>query len=120
MGDLSKNFSRVEFACNDGCGFDTIDAETLQVLEAMRQHFRTPITINSGCRCPSHNRKVGGASNSQHLYGRAVDVVVSGINPPSVAQYLETTYPGQYGIGRYATFTHLDTRTNGPSRWRYA
>ena len=25
MGDLTKNFSRSEFACKCGCGFDDID-----------------------------------------------------------------------------------------------
>jgi hypothetical protein len=43
---------------------------------------------------------------------------VDGVLPDSVAQHLETTYPGKYGIGRYDNFTHLDTRTNGPVRWK--
>jgi uncharacterized protein YcbK (DUF882 family) len=31
--------------------------------------------INSGFRCSAHNAKVGGAADSRHLHGDAVDVV---------------------------------------------
>ena len=33
-----------------------------------------PIIINSGFRSDSVNRKVGGVSNSQHLFGQAADI----------------------------------------------
>lgn len=117
MGDISPHFNRYEFRCKNGCGGDTIDVETLKVLEAMRQHFGVPVIINSGFRCAAHNKKVGGAKNSQHLYGRAADVTVQGVGPDSVAQYLQTTYPGKYGIGAYKTFTHIDTRSGPAVRW---
>ena len=38
-----------------------------------------PIIINSGYRSPQLNRKVGGAANSNHLTGCAVDIRVSGM-----------------------------------------
>lgn len=117
MGDLSNYFDRSEFRCRDDCGFDTIDYETLVVLEKTREHFNAPVIINSPCRCEIHNRAVGGAVESQHLRARAVDFVVQGVSPAAVQAYLIQTYPGKYGIGSYATFTHLDTRTNGPARW---
>ena len=34
------------------------------------------IIIRSGYRSPKYNSQVGGAKNSQHLYGKAVDVYV--------------------------------------------
>ena len=37
-----------------------------------------PIIINSGYRSPQLNRKVGGAANSNHLTGCAVDIRTSG------------------------------------------
>jgi uncharacterized protein YcbK (DUF882 family) len=117
MGDLSNDFSRREFACKCGCGADTIDAGTLKVLQDLRYHFLQPVTVNSGHRCRTYNRKVGGAANSQHLTGRAADVTVMGIHPSHVADYFERTYPNMYGIGRYATFTHIDTRSGPPARW---
>lgn len=116
MGDLSEHFSRKEFACNCGCGFDTVDAETLKVAEDVRRFLKTPVTINSGCRCPAYNKKVGGAEKSQHVKARAADLGVA--NPEKVYEYLCTKYPGKYGFGLYPTFVHIDTRSDGPARWK--
>ena len=38
-----------------------------------------PIIINSGYRSPQLNRKIGGAANSNHLTGCAVDIRVAGM-----------------------------------------
>ncbi|WP_447926932.1 D-Ala-D-Ala carboxypeptidase family metallohydrolase [Vreelandella sp. EE27] len=114
--DLSTHFRRSEFACKCGCGFDTVDLETLMLLEDIRTHFDQPVIINSGCRCATYNRRVGGASASQHVFGRAADIRVQGIDPATVASYVEQKHPNA-SVGRYNTFTHVDTRTSGPARW---
>ena len=44
------------------------------VLDPVRAQFGKPIRVNSAYRCEKHNRKVGGAKNSQHLYGQAADI----------------------------------------------
>jgi len=116
MGDISPFFDRSEFACRCGCGFDTVDAVTLKVLEHIRTHFDSPITVTSGCRCESYNKKVGGKKNSQHLKGRAADIQVKGHSPIAVSEYAEYLMPNTGGVGRYNTFTHIDTRT-GKARW---
>jgi uncharacterized protein YcbK (DUF882 family) len=96
--------------------FNTIDAEIYKVVVNVREFFGRPVTINSACRCEKHNAEVGGAEHSQHLKGRACDIVVQGIEPDKVAEYLEKRYPNQFGIGKYQSFTHIDSR-NGPARW---
>ena len=45
-----------------------------KVLEPLRDHFHQPIHINSGFRCQALNKAVGGAANSYHTKGRAVDI----------------------------------------------
>lgn len=116
MGNLSENFSRYEFACNCGCGFNTVDAELLPVTQDVRDHFGVSVFISSGCRCLSYNKAIGGAKRSRHMWGQANDIQVSGVKPRKVADYLEKKYPGKFGIGRYKTFTHVDIRAN-PARW---
>ena len=122
MGDLSVHFSRHEFACNGmgkgicQCGFDTVDAETLEVLEEVRTHFGEAVTVNSGCRCDKYNKHVGGSPNSKHKEGRACDIMVNNVQPVEVYHFLDTKYPNQYGIGSYDTFTHIDTR-GYKARW---
>lgn len=116
MGDLRKHFSRAEFACKCGCGFDTVDTELLDYLEDIRSYFNSaPITITSGCRCAAHNEAVGGSANSQHKLGRAADIIVAGAEPDEVADYAERI--GVMGIGRYNSFSHVDSRTDGPRGW---
>ena len=48
-------------------------------LEVLRERAGTPIRINSGYRSPQLNRKIGGAANSNHLTGCAVDIRTSGM-----------------------------------------
>lgn len=44
------------------------------VLQPLRDHFGKSITVTSGYRSPKVNKAVGGASNSDHLYGYAADI----------------------------------------------
>ena len=49
-------------------------------LERLRQRYNnTPIIINSGYRSPQVNKAVGGAPNSNHVTGCAVDIGCYGI-----------------------------------------
>lgn len=117
MGDLTKNLSRHEFACKCGCGYDTADTETVQVIQEVCDEFDCSVIINSGCRCAEHNEAVGGAKSSQHLKGRAADCNFIGVSPSAVYFFLESNYPDRFGFGRYSSFVHIDTRSNGPARW---
>lgn len=116
VGDLTENFSRSEFACKCGCGFNTVDVDTLALLEAIREYFGKPVVITSACRCANHNSSVGGAKNSQHVYGRATDIKIPGVSPIEISWFAETLIPDSGGIGVYESFCHLDTRTN-KARW---
>lgn len=114
---ISEHFTREEFACKCGCGFNTVDAELLRILEEIRSHFDAPIWITSGCRCARHNASPGvrGGKNSQHLLGRAADIVVDGVPADVVFDYAHQLGAG--GVGGYADFTHIDTRSHEIARW---
>jgi len=60
---------------------------------------------------------VGGSPKSQHLVARAIDFSIRGVSPEDVYNYLDKKYAGKYGVGRYGTFTHIDTRTGPAARW---
>ncbi len=113
----SQFFSRAEFACKCGCGYDTVDAELLSVLVQQRLYWGRPLYINSGCRCAKHNKKSGGSKKSLHLLGRAADFWIEGVAADAVADRLEARYPRKFGIGRYKGRTHLDTRSGPKARW---
>lgn len=45
-----------------------------QVLQIIRDHFGSPIRISSGFRSKALNNKIGGATNSDHMFGAAADI----------------------------------------------
>ena len=110
---LSPNFTLSEFQCRC-CGAVRVDPELVRKLQQLRDRIGKPIAITSGYRCPAHNRAVGGATQSQHLTGKAADITVKGMAPATVADHAEAI--GFGGIGRYATFTHVDCRDK-KARW---
>ena len=113
---LSTNFKVKEFACTDGSDPIFIDSELVAILQKIRTHFGKAVTITSAYRTPTKNKAVGGETYSQHLYGKAADIKVSGVTPKKVATYANTLLPKSGGIGTYSTFTHVDVRAT-KSRW---
>ena len=83
-------------------------------LNVVRASIGKPIKINSGYRSPSHNKKVGGAKNSQHTKGKAADFKVKGMRPIDVYKTVENLMDsGQIaagGIGLYKSWVHYDIR----------
>lgn len=124
MGDLTTNFSRHEFECECGCGYNTVDIELVQVLEDIRSHFfAKSLIITSGCRCYKHNeslKKIGASSKSQHLFAKAADFKVKDdygyVNPGLIYDYLDRRYPAKFGIGLYGNRVHIDVRSHA-ARW---
>jgi uncharacterized protein YcbK (DUF882 family) len=114
MGDLSAHFSYREMVPIDTPGRPHIDHRLIEVLEAIRAFDGRPLRIVSGYRSPAHNKRVGGALRSQHLYGRAADI------PAGRATVEQAARAGAVGIGsRGGWAVHVDTRPGPPARWKY-
>lgn len=113
---VGENFKRKEFACKCGCGLGLndgdINEDLVMALQDIREHFGKPVVINSGLRCEIHNKRVGGAKRSQHLFGTASDIRIAGVDPRKVYDYLDKKYTDKYGVGSYKNFTHIDVRPN--------
>ncbi|PZT47232.1 peptidase M15 family protein [Helicobacter valdiviensis] len=122
-------FKESEFDCK--CGKCTRPPnvpsdELVSILCEIREFFEAPIIINSAYRCPTHNAKVGGATNSQHTIGSAVDFIVKGVKTEEVYNFvLEKWGEEPLGIAikrntnnPHAGFVHLDTRGK-KARWEY-
>jgi zinc D-Ala-D-Ala carboxypeptidase len=88
--------------------------ETMWHLEAMRHAMGDrPLNVTSGFRSYSCNSAVGGASNSQHLYGRAADLVGSPSLCALAQQARNHGFGGIFGPGYpgHSDHTHVDIRT---------
>ena len=113
---LSDHFKVNEFACSDGSDAVFVSPELVEVLEKIRVHFGKPVHINSAYRTAAKNKAVGGAAQSQHMYGTAADIHIDGVTPKAVAAYAEKLLVGRGGIGIYKSFCHVDVR-KVKSRW---
>lgn len=113
---LSANFKVDEFACKDGSDTVFISQGLVTVLQKIREHFGKPVIITSAYRNDAYNKKVGGADYSQHKYGTAADIYISGVSPAMIADFVETIMPNTGGIGIYSSFVHVDVRTTC-ARW---
>ncbi|MFC0434800.1 D-Ala-D-Ala carboxypeptidase family metallohydrolase [Kutzneria buriramensis] len=86
-------------------------------LEALRKKLGDkPITVNSGFRSIQHNKDIGGASDSMHLYGNAADLDVPGVSNKTVYQHAETC--GFSGLEKWETdHQHVDSRADLGRAW---
>lgn len=114
---VTEHFQVKEFACHDGSDYVPIDIDLAYKLEDIRQHFGKAITITSGYRSPSYNKKIGGTSDSYHVKGKAFDIVVKDVSVYDVAHYAQGLWIS--GIGCYYDdgFVHIDARKQ-PYFWK--
>jgi len=113
---------------DDGCGGSGFDGgplseaetkfnalRTMWQLEALRHALGDqPLNIASGFRSYSCNNQVGGASNSQHLYGKAADLTGSPSLCTLAKQARYHGFGGIFGPGYpgHSDHTHVDIRTD--------
>ena len=123
---LTKNFSKSEFECSCGCEmplevFHNIQKVANQ-LQILRDATGKSITVNSAYRCVKHNKAIGGVDSSQHILGKASDIVVKGVEPSITFDLIDLFINDcemlQGGLGNYNSFTHYDIRKI-KARWDY-
>lgn len=113
---LSKNFTVREFACSDGSPIVLVDTRLVSVIQKIRAIVDEPVYINSAYRTYSHNKKVGGAPYSQHMYGTAADIRLGSGDVKKLYNAATVALGDFGGLGLYKTFVHVDVR-EGRSRW---
>ena len=114
-GEITPHFAWVEAACHCGCTMPDDIARNVQafafVMEVVREVIGAPIGVDDWYRCPAHNAAIGGAPDSMHLYGLAVDFNAVGWTPAQVQQkMLELQAQGKIGGVETGTaaHTHID------------
>ncbi|HEY5836822.1 peptidoglycan-binding protein [Streptomyces sp.] len=121
----TSHFDFSEFYSHDGAGFSggkvgsaTVKENVRRLmykLEAVRKKAgNSPVTINSGFRSVAYNTSIYGyPTNSQHQYGIAADIVVSGYSTKSIYQIGERS--GFSGLESYShSWQHMDSRVEYP------
>ena len=114
---ITNNFSLEEFECKCGCKMPEFVKKNIIELAENLQVIRDVVgklNLTNAYRCKEHNADVGGATNSQHLKGKAADVKSKEYDVLEVSKTIEGLIKSekieQGGIGIYNTFTHYDIR----------
>ncbi len=125
---LSTNFALPEFRTKGSIAVNRrnqgilVTRDQVRALQRLRRMIGQPLVLLSTYRDPTHNARVGGVSNSQHLFGRAAD-----IDRPRTGREIteaEARRAGFGGVGMWQRrqpgrhVIHVDTRPNA-ARWYY-
>lgn len=91
----------------------------VNTLRQIESHFGRPVVVTSGYRSKKHNRRVGGARESQHMNCAAADIQVAGVSKWDIAEYVRAL-PGRGGVGTYChtKSVHVDVGAKRDWNWR--
>jgi zinc D-Ala-D-Ala carboxypeptidase len=123
-GKCGSHFAFREFK-SKGDGWIKVHRDLVRALDQYRQRYG-PTTVVSGHRDLRHNQKVGGAKNSQHLYGTAVDITgkASRKAVQDLGLFSGIGYRARDGLVVHVDVRHAGTNTTGgspaaPTVWQY-
>lgn len=83
---------------------------TTKIFGIVRDKYGSPLTITSGYRPSAINRAIGGASRSQHIHGRALDITCSDLSK-LYKICKDTPQITGLGSGMHKGFVHVDIRS---------
>lgn len=97
--------------------------ENLKVVAAqvqkVRDHFGKPLIISSGYRSEKLNSAIGGARNSQHTKGEAIDIQsTNGYTNADIFNYIKNNLDfdqliWEYGTRKEPKWVHISYRKSG-------
>ena len=126
--NLTDNFKLSEFACGCGCkGHEQPEiVAALRLLcerrlQPLRDRLGVALKVYTGFRCVAFNKRCGGAKRSQHLYGKAADLIPAdgnvervGDEARAIMAELRSGGVKVYRRQKRVSFTHVDDRSG---RW---
>ena len=125
---FSPFFSNRELKCKcRKCEIAYVHKDLLKKLTVARKQANIPFVVNSGCRCPQHNKNVGDTATSDHLVD-GIDWACVGIDIQCVSDKDRFTIvkalleAGINRLGLHPSFIHagIDERNPGNVIWFYA
>lgn len=88
-GKITTNFSWYELTKGEPIS-EKVQTNLMNLvtnlLQPVRDLLREPIIVTSGYRSLNYNRKIGGASGSQHVVGEACDIIIHKFTPSEMLE----------------------------------
>ena len=88
----------------------------INVLQPVRDQFKSEVVINSGYRNQKLNTLVKGAKNSQHLKGQAADFTVKNHSIEEVINWIKENLVFDQLINEYDKWIHVSYNSRGINR----
>lgn len=112
---ITTGLTSLEYQCKcdySSCKVFPIRKNLIDSYRWLREKINSPLTINSGYRCPQHNENVGGVDYSYHMQGSAIDIMKSGDFGKIPIRDIEKVarLAGFKFIKEYNSFIHFDVR----------
>lgn len=116
---LSEHFTLEEFTTSDYAARNGIDNTPNELiinnlkmlceytLEPLREIVKKPIRITSGYRCFDLNKAIGGSDTSQHVEGKAADIVVPQMTVDEVFELASKYVQHDQIIHEFGRWTHI-------------
>lgn len=124
---LTENFSHWEFVVSEtaarrGIGntptpehWDRLETLARNILEPLRAACG-PIRITSGYRSPALNTAIGGAAQSQHCLGEAVDIIPLKVSLQEAFVWIYKGTPYDQLIWEFGEWIHVSHKASGAQR----
>ncbi len=115
---ISKHFNTEidKIACQCGCGQEIIQYDLFEIIEDFREFIGDkPINVHCVNRCKEHNKRIGGAKNSYHVEGGAMDLHAIDLDMEELhrlAIQFQKEYNKDIGLGLYDWGIHIDPSYN--------
>lgn len=114
---LLRYFKPEEFQLDGKPVFEWMDAGFLIKLDECRHIAGIPFKITSSYRTAAKNKAVGGAKNSMHLKGQAVDIACT--DDQQRWHIVNCALMLGLSVGIMENAIHLDNRNTGPVMFHY-
>jgi hypothetical protein len=82
----------------------------IDLLDPIRVGVQKPVRVSSGFRCEKLNKLLGGAKNSQHIYGEAADIQVDGMSTEELFQFIKDHFNYDQLIQEFDSWVHISYR----------
>ena len=117
---LTEHFNVSEFRCKCGGTHDTkLDTALVEKLEQLFKALNcSKIIVNSGYRCSTHDKNVGGSGVGQHVNGTAADIVCYDKSGKKISSKVvccaaqDVGFSGIANIDSTYTAAHVDVRSS--------
>jgi len=120
---IGKYFTHAEIACKH-CGKAKVMDSFATKLVELREAWGRPMIITSCCRCFEHNKNIGGAAKSFHVFDSpkttginatcAADISVKNMDGKTRWAFVNLAFKHGWSVGVHKSFIHIDRRSDYP------